>query len=164
VVAAVFNSGLLARPWPSDGAPSNYGAAPAEVLARARELARVREELGTTLPEAATSFGLRHPAGASVVVGAGPADHVTLAAQRVTTELPATTWQALDKVVAGWDAIFGLTCRFGMSLRRAVGDGGAEKDEERAKTRNEAKHPKCRSCWEYPRRWPGLSAFAQFEV
>lgn len=102
VAAAVFNSGLLARPWPPDGAPFNYGPAPAEVLARARELARVCEELGTTLPEAAASFGLRHPAVASVVVGAGSADHVTLAAQRVSTELSTTTWQALDEVVAGW--------------------------------------------------------------
>jgi D-threo-aldose 1-dehydrogenase len=102
VAAAVFNSGLLARPWPPDGAPFNYGPAPQEVLARARALARVCEELGTTLPEAAASFGLRHPAVASVVVGAGSADHITLAAQRVTAELPSTTWQALDEVVAGW--------------------------------------------------------------
>jgi hypothetical protein len=37
-----------------------------------------------------------------VVVGAGSVDHLTLAAQRVTMELPSTTWQALDEVVAGW--------------------------------------------------------------
>jgi D-threo-aldose 1-dehydrogenase len=102
VAAAVFNSGLLARPWPPDGAPFNYGPAPEEVLARARALARVCGDLGTTLPEAAASFGLRHPAVASVVVGAGSADHITLAAQRVSAELPGTTWQALDEVVAGW--------------------------------------------------------------
>jgi D-threo-aldose 1-dehydrogenase len=102
VAAAVFNSGLLARSWPPDGAPFNYGPAPEEVLARARALARVCEELGTTLPEAAACFGLRHPAVTCVVVGAGSADHVTVAAQRVTAELPARTWQALDEVVAGW--------------------------------------------------------------
>ena len=102
VSAAVFNSGLLARSWPPDGAPFNYSPASEAVLARARALARVCEDLGTTLPEAAASFGLRHPAVASVVVGAGSADHVTVAAQRVTAELPDRTWQALDEVVAGW--------------------------------------------------------------
>jgi D-threo-aldose 1-dehydrogenase len=102
VAAGVFNSGLLARSWPRDGAPFNYEPAPEEVLARARALARVCEELGTTLPEAAACFGLRHPAVASVVVGAGSVDHVTLAAQRVSAELPGATWQALDEVVAGW--------------------------------------------------------------
>jgi D-threo-aldose 1-dehydrogenase len=102
VAAAVFNSGLLARSWPPDGAPFNYSPASEAVLARARALARVCEDLGTTLPEAAASFGLRHPAVASVVVGAGSADHVTMAAQRVTAELPSTTWRALDEVVAGW--------------------------------------------------------------
>jgi D-threo-aldose 1-dehydrogenase len=102
VAAAVFNSGLLARSWPPDGAPFNYSPASEAVLARARALARVCEDLGTTLPEAAASFGLRHPAVASVVVGAGSADHVTVAAQRVTAELSDRTWQALDEVVAGW--------------------------------------------------------------
>ena len=102
VSAAVFNSGLLARSWPPDGAPFNYSPASEAVLARARALARVCQDFGTTLPEAAASFGLRHPAVASVVVGAGSADHVTVAAQRVTTELPDRTWQALDDVVAGW--------------------------------------------------------------
>ncbi len=102
VSAAVFNSGLLARSWPPDGAPFNYRPASEAVLARARALARVCQDLGTTLPEAAASFGLRHPAVASVVVGAGSTDHITVAAQRVTTELPDRTWQALDEVVAGW--------------------------------------------------------------
>ncbi len=102
VAAAVFNSGLLARSWPRDGARFDYAPAPAEVLARARALARICDDLGTTLPEAAACFGLRHPAVASVVVGAGSAEHSTLAAQRVGAGLPATTWQALDEVVAGW--------------------------------------------------------------
>jgi len=102
VAAGVFNSGLLARSWPPDGAPFNYRPAPEEVLAHARDLARVCEELGTTLPEAAACFGLRHPAITCVVVGTGSADHVTLAAQRVTAELPDRAWRALDEVVAGW--------------------------------------------------------------
>jgi D-threo-aldose 1-dehydrogenase len=102
VAAGVFNSGLLARPWPRDGAPFNYTPASEEILARARALATVCEELGTTLPEAAAAFGLRHPAVTSVVVGAGSADHVTVAAQHVNAQLPDRTWQALDEVVAGW--------------------------------------------------------------
>jgi D-threo-aldose 1-dehydrogenase len=105
VAAAVFNSGLLARSWPPDGAPFNYGPASEQVLVRARALARVCEERGTTLPEAAACFALRHPAVTCVVVGAGSADHVTMAAQRVTAELTDSTWQALDEVVAGWTPI-----------------------------------------------------------
>ena len=121
VAAAVFNSGLLARSWPPDDALFNYGPAPQEVLARARALARVCQELGTTLPEAAARFGLRHPAVPSVVVGTASAGHVTLAAQRATAELPDRTWQALDEVVAGW-----TLPRFDY--------GRSEKHEKRAKT------------------------------
>lgn len=36
VAAAPFNSGLLARAWPPDGASFDYGPAGPEVLARAR--------------------------------------------------------------------------------------------------------------------------------
>ena len=69
VAAAVFNSGLFARDDVPDTATYNYGQASPDVLERARLLASVCREHGTTLPAAAIRFPLRHPAVASVVVG-----------------------------------------------------------------------------------------------
>jgi D-threo-aldose 1-dehydrogenase len=69
VAAAVFNSGLLARAEVPDTATYDYHPASPEVQARARLLAAVCREHGTTLPAAAIQFPLRHPAVASVVVG-----------------------------------------------------------------------------------------------
>jgi D-threo-aldose 1-dehydrogenase len=69
VAAAVFNSGLLARAGVPDTATYDYHPASPEVQARARLLAAVCREHGTTLPAAAIQFPLRHPAVASVVVG-----------------------------------------------------------------------------------------------
>jgi D-threo-aldose 1-dehydrogenase len=69
VAAAVFNSGLLAREDVPDTATYDYEQASPEVRARARLLALVCREHGTTLPAAAIHFPLRHPAVASVVVG-----------------------------------------------------------------------------------------------
>jgi D-threo-aldose 1-dehydrogenase len=66
-VGGVFNSGLLATHDP--GGTYDYAPAPAELLERAREMARVCERHGVTLPQAALAFPLRHPAVASVVVG-----------------------------------------------------------------------------------------------
>ena len=69
MAAAPFNSGLLARPWPADGAYFNYLHAPPHLLSQARALATVCDEHGTTLPEVAMQFPLRHPAVANVVAG-----------------------------------------------------------------------------------------------
>lgn len=70
VAAGIFNSGLLARPRPAEGATYNYGDAPQELVERARAIASVCEAHGTTLPAAAIAFPLAHPAVASVCVGA----------------------------------------------------------------------------------------------
>lgn len=67
--AAVFNSGLLASPVPRDDATYDYAAAPAEIVHRAKAIARVRDTHGVLLPAAALQRPLRHPAVASVVVG-----------------------------------------------------------------------------------------------
>jgi len=69
VAAAIFNSGLFARDDVPDTATYNYGQASPDVLERARLLASVCREHGTTLPAAAIRFPLRHSAVASVVVG-----------------------------------------------------------------------------------------------
>jgi D-threo-aldose 1-dehydrogenase len=98
VAAAPFNSGLLARPWPPDGAHYDYGPAPEAILRHARDLARTCERHGTTLPHAAIQFPLRHPAVACVVAGLRSAAHAQSAAVWATTALPAEVWAALADV------------------------------------------------------------------
>ena len=70
VAAGIFNSGLLARPRPAEDAKYNYGETPHDLIERARAIASVCEQHGTTLPAAAIAFPLAHPAVASVCVGA----------------------------------------------------------------------------------------------
>lgn len=68
--AGVFNSGLTARAWPSDESHYEYGRAPADLIERARHIARLAEEHGTTLPQAALTYAARERCVASVVIGA----------------------------------------------------------------------------------------------
>jgi D-threo-aldose 1-dehydrogenase len=95
VAAAPFNSGLLARDRPAPGAMFDYGPAPAEVLARAGELARVCEEHGTRLPEAALQFPLRSPQVSAVVCGMRDAEQVTATIARFGASIAEDTWEAL---------------------------------------------------------------------
>jgi D-threo-aldose 1-dehydrogenase len=92
LAAGPFNSGLLARPEPPDDATFDYGPAPANTLARARELAATAREHGTDLPTAALRFPLRHPAVASVVTGLRTPAEVTAAASRLASAVPDALW------------------------------------------------------------------------
>ena len=76
VAAAPFNSGLLARPWPSASARFDYEPVTASVLERARNYATICMKHGAELPQVALQFPLRHPDVACVVVGMGSAAHV----------------------------------------------------------------------------------------
>ena len=76
VAAGVFNSGLLARPSPSMDAHYNYEDAPPSVVRRAREIARICQRHGTTLPAAAIAFPLAHPAVVSVCLGARSGEQI----------------------------------------------------------------------------------------
>lgn len=93
VAAGVFNSGLLATHEPS----GTYDYAPASepLLARARRIAAVCERHGVTLPQAALAFPLRHPAVASVVVGARSAAEVTRNAALTARPVPDDLWAEL---------------------------------------------------------------------
>src|SRR3954470_3987920 len=66
IAAGVFNSGLLARERPREGAPSSCDRAPAGLGARVHRISDVPERHGTTLPEAAVQFALAPPAVATV--------------------------------------------------------------------------------------------------
>jgi D-threo-aldose 1-dehydrogenase len=95
VAAGVFNSGLLARPHPTDGAKYNYDNAPRGLLERAHEIATVCERHGTTLPAAAIAFPLAHPAVVSVCLGASSAEQVERNAALSRAPIPASLWSDL---------------------------------------------------------------------
>jgi D-threo-aldose 1-dehydrogenase len=99
VAAAPFNSGLLSRPWPTDEAYFDYAPAPPDLLARARALAAVCQEHGTTLPEAAMQFPLRHPSVTSVVAGMRTQAQAVSNTGFMQAEIPASVWPALDHIV-----------------------------------------------------------------
>ena len=97
--AAPFNSGLLARPWPPDGAHFDYFPAPPHLLSQARALAAVCDEHGTTLPEVAMQFPLRHPTVATVVAGMRNPAQVASDIRFMGADVPESVWPALDEVV-----------------------------------------------------------------
>ena len=96
VAAAPFNSGLLARAWPQDGAFFDYEPASPELLTRARALAKVCERHGVSLPDAAIQFPLRHPAVVSVVSGMRTGEQVASTLARFVTAVPHEAWTELD--------------------------------------------------------------------
>jgi len=100
LAAAPFNSGLLAHPWPPDGALFDYAPAAPDRLRQARRLAQACERADEQLPHAAMRFPLRHPAVASVVAGMRTDGHVSANVEWATDDLPADLWAELDEIVA----------------------------------------------------------------
>jgi D-threo-aldose 1-dehydrogenase len=96
IAAAVFNSGLLAREKVQDTATYNYQKASHDVLERARLLASVCREHGTTLPAAATHFPLRHTAVVSVVVGMRSPEEVHRNLAAYAQHVPDELWADLE--------------------------------------------------------------------
>jgi D-threo-aldose 1-dehydrogenase len=95
VAAAVYNSGLLARPAPTTGARYEYAEAPAEVLARAQAVERVCDAHGVPLPAAALQYPLLDPVVRSVVVGAATPEQARENSARLSCEVPAALWDEL---------------------------------------------------------------------
>jgi D-threo-aldose 1-dehydrogenase len=95
VNVAVFNSGLLATPEPSESSPYEYRQAPPDKLRRAQELASACREVGVELPTAALQFSSRHPAVVSVVVGADTPAQIRENAERMRATVPDELWQVL---------------------------------------------------------------------
>lgn len=96
VIAGVYNSGLLAAPRPDAHAKYDYGQAPAELIERANAIADACERHGVDLPTAALAFVSRHPAVASVVVGARTGAQVRSNLERFETPVPAALWRDLE--------------------------------------------------------------------
>jgi D-threo-aldose 1-dehydrogenase len=95
VAAAVFNSGLLATPWPTADARYEYEPAPAKILVRARRIERVCAEFGVELPAAALQYPLRDESVSSVVVGAATAVQVRENLDRLHSQIPDELWRRL---------------------------------------------------------------------
>jgi D-threo-aldose 1-dehydrogenase len=96
VIAGVYNSGLLAAPRPDADAKYNYGKAPEQLIARANAIADACERHGVDLPTAALAFVARHPAVASVVVGARTGAQVRSNVKRFETDIPSALWDDLE--------------------------------------------------------------------
>ncbi|SEG94452.1 D-threo-aldose 1-dehydrogenase [Nonomuraea solani] len=94
LAAGVFNSGLLATPEPAG--TYNYVPAPEPLLEKARRIAGVCERHGVSLPQAAMAFPLRHPAIATVVIGARAPQEVTTNAALWSRPVPDELWAELE--------------------------------------------------------------------
>jgi len=95
IAAGVFNSGLLARDRPRDGATYNYEPAPPEMVARVHRIADILERHGTSVPVAAAQFALAHPAVATVCLGARSAAQVQRNAALFDAPVPDAAWREL---------------------------------------------------------------------
>jgi D-threo-aldose 1-dehydrogenase len=95
VVAGAFNSGLLSTSTPGPGARYEYGAAPADVVAKAQRLAMVCGKHGVELPAAALQFPLREPVVRSVVLGATEPAHIEQNVRRIAEPIPEQLWKQL---------------------------------------------------------------------
>ncbi|WP_219414625.1 aldo/keto reductase [Pseudonocardia nigra] len=95
VVAGAYNSGLLSSAQPREDARYEYGAVPAEMLARARRLAAICAEHGVELPVAALQFPLRHEVVRAVALGATEPGHVRENVRRAGVPIPAALWEHL---------------------------------------------------------------------
>lgn len=98
--AAPFNSGLLARAEPSRDSHFNYSSPSEKLFEAATRLGRVARDHGTTLPQVALQFPLRHPAVVSVVTGQAAPAHVESAAEWLMQPVPEAVWAELEAVVA----------------------------------------------------------------
>jgi D-threo-aldose 1-dehydrogenase len=95
IAAGVFNSGLLARDRPAADATYDYGPAPRGLVARAHRLADVCERHGVSLPAAALALPGRHPAVATVLVGARDPAEVARNAELFARGVPEALWEEL---------------------------------------------------------------------
>jgi D-threo-aldose 1-dehydrogenase len=96
VVAAVFNSGILATERPADGATFDYGTAPATLIERVDRIVDIASPYGVTLPQLAVQYPLRHPAVSAVVFGADTPDQITRDAGLVASAVPEALWRELE--------------------------------------------------------------------
>lgn len=95
VLAAPFNSGILATSKPSSKDRYEYGSAPSELLRKAQEISDVCEAFGVELPAAAVQYPLRHPVIVTVVAGAKNRAQIEGNVKSMEHKIPEALWQEL---------------------------------------------------------------------
>ena len=93
VAGGVFNSGVLAAPTPD--ATYDYAAAPGALIGRALRLQETCTRSGVPLRAAAARFPLKHPAVASVLIGARSAAEISDAIALRGLDIPPELWESL---------------------------------------------------------------------
>jgi D-threo-aldose 1-dehydrogenase len=93
IAAGVFNSGVLAG-----GATFDYESAPADILKRRDALEAACARYAVPLAAAAIQFPLRHPAVASILVGARSPGEIRTDARLLVDDIPDELWSELDAV------------------------------------------------------------------
>jgi D-threo-aldose 1-dehydrogenase len=94
ILGGVYNSGILAT-GPVEGAKFNYGPAPLEVLARARQIEQICRQHDVPLPAAALQFASAHPVVSSVCIGSRNVEQQASSAGLFSRGIPAQLWQDL---------------------------------------------------------------------
>ncbi|MEH0421507.1 aldo/keto reductase [Streptomyces sp. B21-083] len=95
VAVGVFNSGLLSRDRPAEGMKYDYQEAPPDLVARARAIADVCEEHGTSLPAAAIAFPATHASTVNVTLGMRNREQVTRNVELQRSAVPQSLWDEL---------------------------------------------------------------------
>jgi D-threo-aldose 1-dehydrogenase len=93
VIGGVFNSGLLADPKP--GATYDYEAAPMEMYDKTLRIKAVCEGHGVPLRAAALAYPQRHPAVASVLLGARSPAEIEDSVAMASVPIPEELWDDL---------------------------------------------------------------------
>ena len=94
IIGGPYNSGILAGTV-KDGAPYDYAAAPAAVVAKARRIEAVCRRHDVPLPVAALQFPLAHPVVCSVIPGALARAEVEQNIAHLRRPIPAALWAEL---------------------------------------------------------------------
>jgi len=95
VLAAPFNSGILATSTPASKNRYEYGSAPAKLLQKAHDISELCQSYGVELPAAALQFPLRHPAVISVVAGATNRTQIEANVAHMQHAIPEALWDEL---------------------------------------------------------------------
>jgi D-threo-aldose 1-dehydrogenase len=97
VLAAPFNSGILAKSSPTALGRYEYGSAPSELLLKAQRISDVCQRYGVELPAAALQYPLRHPAVANVVAGATNRTQIEQNMNYINQDIPEAMWAELSE-------------------------------------------------------------------
>ena len=96
VLAAPFNSGILAKSNPTQSGRYEYGTVPSDLLEKAQRISQVAQSYGVELPAAALQFPLRHPAVVNVVAGASNRMQIEQSIRYMAQDIPEAMWEELE--------------------------------------------------------------------